>query len=204
MLKFIIKYIITLRYIKLFSYWSAKHLQKTRLESHKHRYVYYYGFQVIYGAINKFLLLILLGLLLNILPQLLLVTISFVLLRIWIGGLHYDSYLKCLYISLLIFTLAALLAKYIILSLTINIIIYIIVSIVILLYAPVENSNRPLKNNEKIKFKIISFCVLIVLFLINLLTNNTIINNSIPYGVLLSGIIALPIMNKSKNNVESC
>ena len=204
MLGYIKKYIITLRYIKLLSYYSAKHLQKTRLESHKHRYTYYYGFQVIYGMINKGLLLILLGLLFNILPQLLIVTASFVSLRIWIGGFHLDSYTKCSYFSLISFSIMALLAKYISLNEVANILIYIFVLAIILLYAPVENSNRPLKNNEKIKFKIISFCVLIVLFLINLLTNNTIINNSIPYGVLLSGIIALPIMNKSKNNVESC
>ena len=193
-----LKYLITLRYIKLFAYHSAKSLQQSRQETHKHRYTYYYGFQVIYGAINKFLLLILLGLLLNILPQLLLVTLSFVSLRIWIGGLHFDNYAKCAYFSLTMFIIMAFLAKYIYLNQIASIIIFIYVFIVILLYAPVEHPNRPLKENDTIKFKAISCCILVILFIVNIFINNTLINNSILYGILLSGLIALPIINKCK------
>ena len=76
------KYFLSLRYVKLFAYWSARYLQEVRKESHKHRYVYYYGFQVLYGSINKLILLILTGLLLEILSELLIVTLSFILLRV--------------------------------------------------------------------------------------------------------------------------
>jgi len=193
-----IRYLLTLRYIKLLSYQSAKHLQQSRQETHKHRYTYYYGFQVIYGGINKFLLLILLGLLLNILSQILLVTTSFVMLRVFTGGLHFDSYTKCAYFSLLSFVITGLLAKYIYIPIPITIIIFSTVFILFLLYAPVEHLNRPLKEGNKIKFKLISILLLIILFFTNLFINNIVISNSIIYGVLLSGIITLPYINRLK------
>jgi len=127
MFTYIKHYILTFRYIKLISYIFAKYLHNKIQKYHNQGYdmgkcakyniqVYYYGWQIIIGGINKFLLLIIPGLLLNILPQLLLVTFSFASLRIWTGGLHFDSYPKCSYVSLLSFTLMALLSKYIILN----------------------------------------------------------------------------------------
>jgi len=262
LLKYIKNYIITFRYIKLFSYWNARYLhnklKEERIresqnlhnphkEKHKYyyilqmiikklfqiinkiisltplgrklssyitekysqykqkekkpkkiynRYTYYYGLQIIIGGINKFLLLIIPGLLFNILPQLLLTTLSFVSLRIWTGGLHYNSYTKCSYISLLSFTLTALLSKYIILNQFITMSIFLSVFILILIYAPVEHPNRPIKEKEKIKYKLIALFVLSTLTIIYMFTNNVIICNSIIYGILLAGIIMLPIINK--------
>ena len=158
--------------------------------------VYYYGFQIIIGAINKGILLILLGLLFEILPQLILVTISFAVLRIWIGGLHFNSYSKCSFASLISFLIIGLLDKYIYFNEIINIIIFIFALIIIIFYAPVEHKNRLLKSKDKIKFKLIALFILIVLFIIHILINNVIISNSIVYGVLLSGIIAIPIISK--------
>jgi len=207
MLTYIKNYIITFRYVKLISYFLSKYLHNKIQKYHNKGYdmgkcakyniqVYYYGFQIIIGGINKFILLIISGLLLNILPQLLLVTISFVSLRIWTGGLHFDSYPKCSYISLLSFTITALLAKYIILNQFISMLIFLSVLFLILIYAPVEHPNKPIKEKEKIKYKLIALFVLSTLTIIYMFTNNVIICNSIIYGILLSGIIMLPIINK--------
>ena len=207
MLTYIKRYIITFRYVKLISYILSKYLHSKIQKYHNQGYdmgkcakyniqVYYYGFQIIIGGINKFILLIIPGLLLNILPQLLLTTISFALLRIWTGGLHYDSYTKCSYISLLSFTLTALLSKYIILNQFIAMLIFLSVLFLILIYAPIEHKNKPIKENKKLRFKIIALFVLSILVIINMFTNNIIISNSIVYGILLVGIIMLPIVNK--------
>ena len=207
MQKYIKHYIITFRYVKLISYILSKYLHNKIQKYHNQGYdmgkcakyniqVYYYGFQIIIGGINKFLLLIIPGLLLNILPQLLLTTISFASLRVWTGGLHLDSYTKCSYISLLSFTLMALLAKYIILNQFITMLIFLSVLFLILIYAPIEHKNKPIKENKKIRFKIIALFVLTILVIINMFTYNIIISNSIVYGILLVGIIMLPIVNK--------
>ena len=218
-----IRYILTFRYIKLISYILTKLLysrvpifpnidskiipknmldlfqdlhQQSKLKPYKLKYVYYYGLQIIIGGINKFLLLITLGILLHILPQLLLTTISFASLRIWTGGLHLDSYTKCTYISLLSFTLIALLAKYIILNQFITMLIFLSIYLLILIYAPIEHKNKPIKENKKLRFKIIALFVLTILVIINMFTYNIIISNSIIYGILLTGVIMLPIVNK--------
>jgi len=209
MQKYIKHYIITFRYIKLISYILSKYLHNKIQKYHNQGYdmgkcakyniqVYYYGFQIIIGGINKFILLIISGLLLNILPQLLLTTISFASLRFWTGGLHLDSYPKCSYISLLSFTLTALLAKYIILNQFISMLIFLFVLFLILIYAPIEHPNKPIKENKKIKFKIIALFVLTILVIIYSLTHNVIISNSIIYGILLAGLISTPIVNKLK------
>ena len=206
-IKYIKNYILTFRYVKLISYFLSKYLHNKIQKYHNQGYdmgkcakyniqVYYYGFQIIIGGINKFLLLIIPGLLLNILPQLLITTISFSSLRIWTGGLHLDSYTKCSYISLLSFTLIALLAKYIILNQFITMLIFLSVLFLILIYAPIEHKNKPIKENKKIRFKIIALFILTILVIINMFTNNIIISNSIVYGILLVGIIMLPIVNK--------
>ena len=208
-IKYIKNYIITFRYVKLISYILSKYLHNKIQKYHNQGYdmgkcvkyniqVYYYGFQIIIGGINKFLLLIIPGLLLNILPQLLLTTISFASIRIFAGGLHYDSYAKCSYISLLSFTITALLAKYIILNQFISMSIFLSVLFLILIYAPIEHPNRPIKEKEKIKFKIIALFVLSTLTIIHMFTNNIIISNSIVYGILLSGLISTPFVNKLK------
>jgi accessory gene regulator protein AgrB len=77
-------------------------------------------------------------------------------------------------------------------------VIFLFIFSIILKYAPVEHPNRPLKNNDKIKFKLIALIALIVLFLVNIFSDNIVIKNSVPYGALLSGIISLPFISKIK------
>jgi len=209
MFTYLKRYIITFRYVKLISYILSKYLHNKIQKYHNQGYdmgkcakyniqVYYYGFQIIIGGINKFLLLIIPGLLLNILPQLLITTLSFASLRIWTGGLHYDSYTKCTYISLLSFTIMALLVKYVILNQFITMLIFLSVLFLILIYAPIEHPNRPIKEKDKIKFKIIALFMLSILTIIHSFTNNIMVNNSIIYGILLTCLISTPFVNKLK------
>ncbi|MFA6843705.1 MAG: accessory gene regulator B family protein [Bacilli bacterium] len=193
-----LKYLYTLKYIKILSYISARHLQTTRNENHQNKYLYYYGFQIFYGAINKGLLLILIGLLFGILSQILIATLAFCLLRSYIGGLHFDSYTKCAWISLATLTTIGLLAKYIPYNSIVNLIIFLTLFVIIKLLAPVENKNRPLKGNEKTKFKYIALLLLFAVYNVQALIGDNNISNCIMYGVLLSGIIALPVFK----NVE--
>jgi accessory gene regulator B len=165
---------------------------------HKYKYLYFYGFQILYGAINKGLMLILIGWLLNILPQTLIATFSFMLLRVFIGGLHFDSYTKCAWVSLASLTLMGLLARYIPYNSIINIIVFISLFIIILKYAPIEHPNRPLKKEDKGNFKCIAFSLLFAMYCVELLKGNPDINNAVMYGMILVGIIAQPIFRNVK------
>lgn len=187
-----LKYLITFKFIKILSYISARSLQLKLNESHKNKYLYYYGFQIFYGSINKGLLLILVGLVLHILPQILVVTLSFASLRVFVGGLHFNSYTKCSWISLLTLVTLGLLSKYMPYNNYINICIFSTLFVIAVTYAPVEHKNRPLNEKEKIKFKHISLFIGVLLYSIQLLVCNNNISNSIMYGVLLASVIALP------------
>jgi len=157
-----------------------------REESHKHRYAYYYGFQAVYGTINKIILLSLLGLMLNIFPQVMIVALSFAMLRIWSGGLHFNNYTLCAYASLISLVVMGLLAKYIMIN---PILIFVIVLVMFVFYAPAEHPNRPLSHKEKTWFKIIAIIILFILFGVQLCISDSLVSNSIAYGVLLAGII---------------
>ena len=85
-----------------------------------------------------------------------------------------------------------LFSKYIPISTITASIISLTVSILFLIYAPVDHKNRPTKQEKRKKYKIISLIILCFLFMNYLYFSM----NSIIYGILLSGIIVLPIINK--------
>lgn len=151
--KYII-YLYTLKFVKLLSYWSARGLTNKLNQSSKNKYLYYYGFQIFYGAIIKGLLLLLAGFILGILPQILIATLSFCLLRGYIGGLHFDSYTKCAWISLLSLTTIGLLSKYVPYNSLINLCVFMTLLVIIFKYAPVPNKNRPFIDNDDGTYKI--------------------------------------------------
>jgi len=187
------KYLYTLKFVKLLSYISARSLSLKLNQNHSYKYMYYYGFQILYGAINKFLLLITAGLLFHALPQILIATLAFMSLRVYIGGLHFNNYTKCAYMSLLCLVSIGVLSKYIPYNNIIDLCVFIYLLVIAVMYAPVEHKNRPLTDKKKLRFKYISITLIIVLFMVQILINDNNINNCIMYGVLLSGIIALPI-----------
>lgn len=191
-------YLLSLRYVKLFSYKSAKVLQEIMEETHKHRYTYYYGFQIIYGTINKALLILLLGLLLGVLKETIVITLSFALVRVYAGGLHYDSYTKCAYVSLGILIGLGALAKVIQYNNIISLSIFLMTLLIFLLFAPVENKNKPIKENKKIKFKHLAIINLCLLMIIHDWIPSLIIKQAIIFGMLLAGFVASPLINKVK------
>jgi accessory gene regulator B len=188
----LIKYIFTFKFIRLLSYIFAKKLQIFLQQNHKYRYAYYDALQEIIGSTIKVFLLLGVSYLFNVVSQMIVVTLSFAILRVFSGGFHLNSYTKCTWISLIVLMTFALLSKYIIFDTIVSIIIFFIILIIITKYAPVEHKNRPLRNREKIKFKTIAILILVGLYFIYNITNW----NMIVFGVLLAGIICLPIINK--------
>lgn len=155
-----------------------------------------YGFKIIYGAIIKGGLLLISAWLLNILLPTLVVTASFGIIRVFAGGLHFDSYTKCTYVSLIALLLGGALGKYIPFIMLINIIVFIFTLSMFTSFAPVENKNRPLKEFEKPKFKTIAIINLFFLLVVQCFVDVNIIKESIMFGMLFAGTITLPIVNK--------
>ncbi|RXE57986.1 accessory gene regulator ArgB-like protein [Acetivibrio mesophilus] len=158
-----------MRFIHALSYKSADYLMKQMKGNHESRRVYYFGFQIIIGAIFKGLLLILLASITQtVLPSLTIVAV-FVALRQIAGGYHMKTYGKCIAASLGMFITAALISKYTYhlwnrTSIVFFVILTFIISLVSLLkWAPSDNPNRPITKQEEInKFKRLSVLFIIM------------------------------------------
>lgn len=158
-----------MRLINKWSYACANSLINVLNENHQKRSIYYFSFQIIIGGIVKNIILITIALLLGIFIPTLLVILAFVSLRLLAGGYHMDTYGKCLFVSIGMFIIAALVARYTYIYWTTT---YLVVLIVItflsglyilIRYAPKDTPHKPITDSFEIKkFKILSLIHLLV------------------------------------------
>lgn len=161
-----------MRFVNKLSYSCAGKLAAAMNENHQKRSVYYFSFQIIFGALVKNIVLISLALLLGALVPALVCSAVFVSIRMLAGGYHMDTYGKCLFISIAMFMVAAVTAQYTFpywnpVSLALLITATLIYGLYILVrYAPKDTPHKPITDPVEIrKFKILSVLCLIVLII---------------------------------------
>lgn len=129
--------------------------------------IYQYGFEIIISTAIGFTLIILIGTILNMLPLSLIFYIIFVSLRKFTGGYHAKSYFKCnlVFVSIYLFTI--FMTKITIISeqynFFVNTLLLVVVSLTVWRYAPIENPNKPLDEEQRKinhKYSIISTAIL--------------------------------------------
>ncbi len=152
-----------MRFIHVWSYACADFLMNQLKESHEKRRVYYYGFQIIIGAVVKGFLLIISSLLLGTLLPTVFLVLIFGSLRMLAGGYHMDTYGKCIFTSLGMFVFLGAVARYTYIYWNpAYLIILVSVSFLFGLYgsimwAPADTPNKPITKPEEIKkFKTLS------------------------------------------------
>ncbi|GAE88902.1 accessory gene regulator ArgB-like protein [Acetivibrio straminisolvens] len=201
-----------MRFIHALSYRGADYLMKQMKGNHESRRIYYFGFQIIIGAVIKGLLLILLAAITRtILPSLTIVAV-FVALRQIAGGYHMKTYGKCIAASLGMFIAAALISKYTYhfwnrTSLLIFVILTFIVSLILLLkWAPSDNPNRPITKQEEIKkFKGLSVLFIIIWLSVSLISVYFELNMYTLagcFGVILEVFTITPVGHKFFRRLE--
>lgn len=162
-----------MRFVLKWSYACAKHLANALNENHNKRSVYYYGFYVLFGTLVKGFILISVSLLLGIfIPALLTVTVL-ASLRLFAGGYHFDTYGKCLLVSMALTVATALISQYthpywsmaavaIFLFLVFTLSLYMLIK-----YAPKDTPTKPITDPaDIIKFKRLSIIYLGILLII--------------------------------------
>jgi len=159
-----------MRFVLKLAYTCAKQLAISLNENHNKRAVYYYGFYILFGSLIKGIILISLSLILGILKPALLIVAVFGSLRMLAGGFHFDTFGRCLFISLGLIISAAVLANYTykywsILFVVIFLIITSITSLYVLIkYAPKDTPAKPLTDPvEILKLKKLSVIYLFLL-----------------------------------------
>lgn len=128
--------------------------------------VYVYGIELIISSIISTSLIITVGIVTHSLIESLIYIVSFSLIRIYTGGYHCMSYLRCnivsvlsyiiVYISLLFFENVFANTYILVSGYTLSILLF-------LFFAPVKNENKELTKNEETKYKLLSL-VMITLF----------------------------------------
>lgn len=158
-----------MRFIEVLSYSGADFLMKQKGENHEKRRIYYYGLQIVIGAIVKFLVLFILALITGTILPAFLMSIVFATLRMLAGGYHMDTYGRCLAISISMFIGFSIIAKYIYSIFDIyQIIIFAVITIAfsgfcLYKWAPSDNPNRPITEPSEInKFKRLSIIYLFI------------------------------------------
>jgi accessory gene regulator B len=116
-----------------------------------------YGLQAVLGTTAELVLIIIAGMALGMLKELLVMSAAFMTVRLMAGGVHFSTYSRCLFSSVLIFIsggflirLAALLGLPGGLYLAAG---SLITMYCIYRYSPRDNPNRPIRGEEAPKFR---------------------------------------------------
>lgn len=111
--------------------------------------IYQYGFQIGIEMLSCFLVCFGISVYLHMIPEFIVFTGNFMLLRTYAGGLHLNSFIKCFLCSLIVQVLVLLMSKQVIIILPVSWITILCVSILIFRVAPVDNVNKELDAEEK-------------------------------------------------------
>ncbi len=133
---------------------------KTGVVSEESYAIYQYGFQIGIEMLSCFLVCLGIAIYLRMIPEFLVFTGSFMLLRTYAGGLHLNSFTRCFICSVFVQTLVLLISKQCTILLPIAWVIIFCGSILIWENAPVETVNRELDTDEKAHCKKVTVKVL--------------------------------------------
>ncbi len=129
--------------------------------------IYQYGFEILISTILSTLIVLGIGIVLKMVPLSILYCVVFSTLRQMTGGYHADTYFKCnLSFGILSFCVLALtkfLSHETLYSWGIHLLILLFAALVIIVYAPVENPNKPLDDEEKKKNRIFAIAASLLL-----------------------------------------
>jgi len=194
---------VNVRFIEALSYSGANYLMKQKGENHEKRRVYFYGLQVIIGAIVKVIILFVLALVTDTLLTTFLMTLVFASLRSIAGGYHMDTFGKCLGVSISMFMVFSIIARYTYQYWNdYQILIFGVITVFFSLFsiykwAPSDNPNRPITQPSEIKkFKrlsIIYLAICTIICFILIYTKLYMIFLSIAFGLILEIFSITPV-----------
>lgn len=164
-----------------------------------------YGLQNIIGEIPKIFIIFIISYFLGIFKLTLMAVLIIAPYRCFSGGVHMKTHIGCILYTLMLYSGAALIGKYIVLT---GIAQYIVASLVwifcivmIRLYAPADTENVPiLRKQERRQKQIFSYIILTIEFIIAILISNTTIAGIIIFGDLIQTLTITRLAYKITDN----
>lgn len=120
--------------------------------------IYVYGYETIILGIIDLFIIITIGLIFNQLITMLIFFIMFISVRLYTGGYHANTVLKCKIVFISICISVVLLAKFKF-PYSLYILVILLYLITSFFLAPIENYNKPLTNEEQTKYRRISIAM---------------------------------------------
>lgn len=156
-----------------------------------------YGLEAFYNTTTKLIVLIVVAIILDVITELLLITLIYSSLRLYGFGIHAKKSWQCWITTIPIYLGGCIFVKYCEINLLWFFIIWILSFISFALFAPADTPARPLIHKEKrIRAKIFSLIILVIYFGLTLYLNNQLLTNCIIYGLIMEDISINPLTYK--------
>lgn len=136
-------------------------LEENQTIKHEERELYEYGFRQGFTALLNIFTTLAIGLLFGCLLQNIAFLVFYIPLRSFAGGYHAKTPLRCYFQSIVMLLLVSMGFKYIELGILSHIII-LLSSCIIIIFSPIEDSNKPLDETEIAIYKKRTVAVLLV------------------------------------------
>ena len=160
--------------IKYISQKIVKKLSKDKIIDYKLRSVYIYGFEILISNILGFSTVITLGMIFDKTLNSVYFLIILLSLRIYTGGYHAKNYFSCNLILNLSFLICLFVSKNCLINLNLLYIlelpVLILATIIIFIFIPLENKNKPIRNKKMI-YKLKSTSLYTIYFIVGFYTH---------------------------------
>lgn len=171
------------------------------LVSHAQAEVYEYGLVLIMTSALSFSVALVWGLAFQCLAEVMAFLAVFIPLRMFTGGYHASSHLRCILMFIGILAILKLFIEWIptYLIASITVIVSLFTLFIVFLYAPIQHPNAPIRDSDRPKFKRIARLVcLINTLLVNVMINTPLfiaprssILTAINYGLFISSVLII-------------
>ena len=179
---------------------SMELISKNKQYSDEQLEIIAYGLEGLYLTFTKMVVIFSIALLLGIFKEMLLLLITYNIIRSQSFGIHASKSIYCLISSLVMFIGGTLICKYYVFPEWLLIGSAFICNVCLLIYAPADTHKRPLVNAKKRKrFKFISFSLGIIYTVLIIVFRNYSIVNYLLFGMTIAVIMILPITYKIFN-----
>lgn len=174
---------------------------------------YIYGLEIFLSSTVEVISIILLSAILGNVVQTILFFSAFIPLRIFAGGYHADTRLRCYLVSLMVYAIFTALIGYIPYTMRFHMIVggVLFTLIVVCEFAPVINANKKLNTNEVNTFRRFSITICMVqsfvyLVLVMLLKNNVYLLSAVMGDIAVAVSILVAVLKDKilKTNERRC
>lgn len=177
---------------------SMEFIKNNKYYSEEQLEIIAYGLEALYLMFTKMIIIFAIAYLLGIFREMLLILVTYNVIRSQSFGIHANKSIYCLISSLIMFIGGALICKYFILPFAVIISLALVCNVCLLLYAPADTYNRPLVNAKKRKrYKIVSFLLGIIYTILIIIFKDHFIVNFLLFGMIEAVISILPITYKT-------